>query len=77
MSEFGPEAYFVNYPSKFLSNEIDNDGYYEMYLSFSANYINQHTQSVPAGSGYHWSLQQSRFKLSASFIKRLNFENTD
>eukprot|EP01084_Bolivina_argentea_P119227 211423_1 len=70
MNEFGPQAYFVNYPSKFLSMTIDNDNNYEMYLSYSANW-KYRNYSLPVGSGYHWSLQRSRFKLSQQFVNRL------
>ena len=73
MKQFGPQGYFLNYPSKFLADEV-NGSYYEMFLSYSANYINQH-QETPWGSGYHWALQKSRFKLSQSFLDKLSNDN--
>eukprot|EP01084_Bolivina_argentea_P119225 211420_1 len=71
MSEFGPEGYFVHYPSKFLSGAM-NGSYYEMFLSYSANFAFKSEPAVPPGSGYHWSLQKSRFKLSSNFVEKLN-----
>jgi hypothetical protein len=45
--------------------------YYSFYLSFSANFASGGAAPNPPGSGYHWSLQASRFGLSADFAKRL------
>jgi len=43
--------------------------YYDFFLSYSADFASG--QPNPPGSGYHWSLQQSRFGLSAAFQARL------
>ena len=73
-SKFGPEAYFVNYPSKFMAAEVDAEGNYHSMLSYSANFAMDRngTGGVPIGSGYHWSLQQSRMPLSKAFAARLH-----
>jgi hypothetical protein len=57
--DFGPQAYFVNIPSKFISP----DGR-AAWLSYSANFT--YAQNDPAftgnppGSGYQWCLQEIR-----------------
>ena len=111
LSEFGPEAYFVNIPSKFMglgggvyedtaapfvaaawggdaaatannktstfqdrtrpASNQESQGYYNFFLSYSANFAERPTSPLPPGSGYHWSLQQSRFSLSAAFLEKL------
>lgn len=53
MAAFGPQAYFVNIPSKFISE----DGM-TMWLSYSANYSRQDEEGVPVGSGYQFCLQE-------------------
>lgn len=61
MVDFGPQAYFVNIPSKFISN----DGL-TMWLCYSANYMlskNRNNkeflnQTKPKGSGYSLCLQE-------------------
>ncbi|MEM0964574.1 MAG: hypothetical protein AAGJ81_00300 [Verrucomicrobiota bacterium] len=61
MSDFGPQAYFLNIPSKFTSD----DGM-TMWLSYSANYMNGNNrnnpdyvkETVPAGSAYSFSLHE-------------------
>ena len=36
---FGPEAYFVNHPSKFLAKQADTKGKtYDAFLMYSANF---------------------------------------
>eukprot|EP01065_Artemidia_motanka_P002181 TRINITY_DN11028_c0_g1_i1.p1 TRINITY_DN11028_c0_g1~~TRINITY_DN11028_c0_g1_i1.p1 ORF type:complete len:586 (+),score=99.03 TRINITY_DN11028_c0_g1_i1:71-1828(+) len=57
-AQFGPEAYFVNFPSKFLAAELSGNAFHG-FLSYSANFAFHHTANPP-GSGYHWSLQQMR-----------------
>ena len=63
MAEFGSEAYFVNFPSKFLgadvmSSDEDDASYYGGFLSYSANFAMRKIKNPnPPGSGYHWSLQ--------------------
>ena len=42
---------------------------YNFMLSFSANFADRKAPNPP-GSGYHWSLQESRFGLSAAFTAR-------
>ncbi len=43
---------------------------YPFFLSYSANFASGYSPN-PEGSGYHWSLQASRFTLSAAFAERL------
>merc|ERR1739841_434851 len=56
MYMFGPEAYFVHFPSKFQDASV-SPPYHNGFLSYSANFA-FHGNSTPAGSGYHWSLQK-------------------
>jgi len=44
--------------------------YYNLYLSFSANFASGYSPNPP-GSGYHWSLQQMRFSLSSAMEEKL------
>lgn len=65
MASFGPQAYFVHIPSKFMGQQTyvqNNHTYYNVYLSYSANFASGY-QPDPSGSGYHWSLQMMRFRL--------------
>ncbi len=64
LSAFGPQGYFLNYPTKFLSDSIVNDTYYVGYLSYSANWKYPNNETDPIGGGYHWTLQKIRFKLN-------------
>eukprot|EP00656_Telonema_subtile_P018296 TRINITY_DN19870_c0_g2_i1.p1 TRINITY_DN19870_c0_g2~~TRINITY_DN19870_c0_g2_i1.p1 ORF type:complete len:435 (+),score=53.47 TRINITY_DN19870_c0_g2_i1:124-1428(+) len=57
MAKLGPEAYFVNVPSKFVALQAASDGSLDLYLSYSANYDQRSVQPMPPGSGYHWTLQ--------------------
>ena len=43
--------------------------YYEYFLSFSADFASG--KPNPIGSGYHWSLQHSRFPLSQAFYDKI------
>jgi hypothetical protein len=58
--DFGPQAYFVNIPSKFISADGRT-----AWLSYSANFT--YAQDDPAftgnppGSGYQWCLHEIRF----------------
>jgi len=58
--DFGPQAYFVNIPSKFISADGRT-----AWLSYSANFT--YAQNDPAytgnppGSGYQWCLHEVRF----------------
>lgn len=62
LAEFGPQAYFVNIPSKFMSATVDpSDGSLEFWLSYSANFAIGGVPPNPPGSGYHWTLQRARF----------------
>jgi len=71
MSKFGPEAYFVNHPSKFMAKAADTQARtYDTFLMYSANFAFKNG-SNPPNSGYHMNLQQARFKLSASFAAHL------
>lgn len=77
MNRFGPQAYFVNFPSKFAAagvsvDEVNGQAYFENFLSYSANWaFKQSPVRDPPNSGYWWNLQHSRFILSSSFAKRL------
>lgn len=62
LSEFGPESYFVNVPSKWLPASSPPTGSpFEFYLSYSANFA-FHQGANPPGSGYHWTLENARFR---------------
>lgn len=63
MRRFGPESYFVNIPSKFVSSKLDANGSISMFLSYSANFALA-SDANPPGSGYHWTLQEVKFQLS-------------
>jgi len=107
--QFGPEAYFVHIPSKFMGGEVhphvrggntaqasalttvfpagapnatvaelrvedkvEQEGtaaWYNFFLSYSADFASG--KPNPSGSGYHWSLLQSRFGLTPAFAQRL------
>ena len=74
MNMFGPQAYFVNIPTKFLATNVTqtvNTSSFEFYLSYSANFANPSDPGNPPGSGYHWILQHARFSLSQSFLDEL------
>lgn len=141
LSSFGPQAYFVHVPSKFMGsisypktssniatwkakanattvtpqeklttvrtasteslaeaafNELRNNrtaiaepltwselenykqstaSYYNVYLSYSANFASGYSPNPP-GSGYHWSLQQMRFSLSSTMEEKLRARGT-
>jgi len=105
IASFGPEAYFVHIPGKFMGAETyaadarnaaaararnarvprGEDvaepltagdralaegvaAYYNFFLSYSADFASG--EPNPPGSGYHWSLQQSRFALAPAFAAR-------
>jgi hypothetical protein len=57
MKNFGEQAYFVNFPSKFISG----DGKVA-WLSYSANFTNgwigTKYKAIPEGGGYWWTLQE-------------------
>ena len=59
MKDFGEQAYFVNFPSKFISRDGRT-----AWLSYSANFSNlfmgTHYATRPEGGGYWWTLQQVR-----------------
>jgi hypothetical protein len=56
MEKFGDQAYFANFPSKF----IGGDGR-TMWLSYSANYAPKNKRAAnPAGSSYRMCLQEVR-----------------
>ncbi len=52
---FGPQAYFANVPSKFMSADGET-----MWLLYSANFTNGPT-SNPPGSGYDFTLRELTF----------------
>ena len=73
-SKFGPEAYFVHHPSKFLAAKADTSNkVFDTFLMYSANFAFHHGANPP-NSGYHMNLQQSRFPLSDAFAARLEKE---
>jgi hypothetical protein len=57
MRNFGEQAYFVNFPSKFISKDGRT-----LWMSYSANFTNGYLhngmKSDPDGSGYWWTLQE-------------------
>lgn len=59
MKDFGEQAYFVNFPSKFISPDGKT-----AWLSYSANFSNLYMgtdfAANPPGSGYQWVLQEVR-----------------
>lgn len=75
LSAYGPEAYFVHVPSKWMGKDFGREEAltppvasgtnYSFLLSFSADFASGAPN--PPGSGYHWSLQPSRWQLSAAF----------
>jgi hypothetical protein len=70
-SEFGPEAYFVHHPSKFLAKRANTKSKtYDCFLMYSANFA-FHDGASPPNSGYHMNLQQARFPLSSAFAAKL------
>jgi len=74
MSKFGPEAYFVNHPSKFSAVRANTTSKsYDAFLMYSANFA-YHNGAEPPNSGYHMNLQQARFPLSDSFAAKLAVE---
>ena len=69
-ARFGSEAYFCNWPSKFLAKQANTtQRVYDGFLAYSANFARG--ISNPPHSGYHLNLQQSRFKLSPGFAAKL------
>jgi hypothetical protein len=59
MKAFGEQAYFVNFPSKFISRDGRT-----LWMSYSANFSNlfmgTHFDTKPEGGGYWWTLQEVR-----------------
>jgi len=55
LSNFGPFAYFVNIPTKFISK-----GGYSFWLSYSANFSRKNRPGNPPGSHYSLSLHEVR-----------------
>ncbi|CAK9030455.1 unnamed protein product [Durusdinium trenchii] len=67
LREFGPEAYFVNIPSKFVGDFDPKEGTLRLFLSYSANFAYKKTSPKPPGSGYHWTLQEVILRRSATW----------
>eukprot|EP00047_Mylnosiga_fluctuans_P007912 m.833 g.833 ORF g.833 m.833 type:complete len:113 (-) comp199_c0_seq2:159-497(-) len=66
MQQFGPEAYFVNIPSKWLSPARPAPGQpYEAVLSYSANFAGMKDLAYPTDSGYYWCLLPIRLTVSS------------
>ncbi|MCU0352857.1 MAG: hypothetical protein MUD08_03820, partial [Cytophagales bacterium] len=57
LDRFGPVAYFVNIPSKFISADGKT-----MWLSYSANWHDKNMYGNPAGSFYSFSLHEFRLE---------------
>ena len=51
--QFGPEGYFINIPSKFIS--VDNE---HLWLIYSANWSDKHHPGKPEGSAYSLSIHE-------------------
>ena len=70
MEDFGPQAYFLNIPSKFISDDGDT-----MWLCYSANYMEGNrrndpsyiVQTTPVGSAYSLSLHE--FTVKKAIVK--------
>ncbi len=58
LKSFGPQAYFVNLPSKFISKDGRT-----MWLCYSANWSRQKDKGKPKGSRYALCLQEIQLKL--------------
>ena len=72
MSMFGPEAYFVNHPSKFSAKQANTTAKtYDAFLMYSANFAFHSKGILPPNSAYHMNLQQARFPLSDAFAAKL------
>ena len=69
--DFGPQAYFVNIPSKFISP----DGR-AAWLSYSANFTYGQDDPAytgnPPGSGYQWCLHEIRFLDKPEYERLMN-----
>lgn len=61
LDRFGPIAYFVNIPSKFISNDGKT-----MWLCYSANWHDKNMHPFPEGSYYSLSLHEIMLELRAS-----------
>jgi hypothetical protein len=48
LQNFGPQAYFANFPSAFLAESTNADGSFEAVMSYSQNW-NMHNPSIPPG----------------------------
>ena len=73
LSNFGPQVYFANHPSKFAAKAADTSAKtFDAFLMSSANYAPGHRGGQgPPNSAYHMNLQQARFTLSAAFSSKL------
>ena len=72
MRSFGPEAYFLNHPSKFLAKKANTSAQvFDCFLMYSANFAFSEPHNRPENSGYHMNLQQARFQLSSTFAQKL------
>jgi len=71
MKDFGPQAYFVNIPSKFISD----DGH-TAWLCYSANFAygrkNPKFEGFPPGSQYKLCLQEIKL-LDRALYEMLNY----
>ena len=73
LREFGPEAYFVNIPSKFLAPAVRSNGTLEFWISYSANFACHRGggctgPASPPDSGYSWVLQKVRLMVNKAHL---------
>ena len=79
MEDFGPQAYFINIPSKFISDDGET-----MWLCYSANYMSGDlrnnpdftTKTIPPGSAYSLSLHEFKIKKTSrnKCLNKLTFK---
>jgi len=73
MKDFGPQAYFVNIPSKFISEDGKT-----MWLCYSANFSYERGENIPKGNpeGSHYTMSLHEIKLLNS-IELEKLQNED
>ena len=73
MKDFGPQAYFVNIPSKFISENGKT-----MWLCYSANFSYERGENIPKGNpeGSHYTMSLHEIKLLNS-IELEKLQNED
>ena len=53
MRSFGPQGYFLNFPSRFISSDGKT-----LWLSYSTNWTQKDKPGIPPGGGYAFTLQE-------------------